>query len=134
MDESDELIDADAAAVAPVEEINEAIDALDEDDDNVVPQAPSSSASGAEASAKAEGGPADQCEVCASDDEAQETRRAKARYKGHLLDHTEFNPECPGCQAKARNKKHFKGSSDRNNPGYRMMVSMDQVSRVDFGN
>ena len=57
--------------------------------------------------------------------------RVKARSKCHLLDHAEFNPECAGCQAKARNKKHFKGSFHRDNNEYEKVVSMDQVSMTD---
>ena len=52
--------------------------------------------------------------------------RRLAQSKYHLLDHYEYNPDCLGCQAKARNKKHFKGAFDRDNAEYDKVVSMDQ--------
>ena len=63
--------------------------------------------------------------------EKKVTLRKIAKSKNHLLLHKDFNPECPGCQAKARNRKHFKGSFDRNNPRYADTISMDQVSLTD---
>ena len=55
-----------------------------------------------------------------------------AQSKYHLLDHYEYNPDCLGCQAKARNKKHFKGAFDRDNAEYDKVVSMDQVTMADL--
>lgn len=54
--------------------------------------------------------------------------RQLAQSKFHLPGHLEYNPECLGCQAKARNKKHYKSAFDRNNEEYANVVSMDQVN------
>ncbi len=133
VDASDKLIDEGVAVEAPMDEMNEVIDALGEEEGKDANQGGSlPSTGGAVATGSADDNQDVPCEVCGSDDEAQETRRAKARYKGHLLDHTEFNAECPGCQAKARSKKHFKGQFDKDAPGYQKMASMDQVSYADF--
>ena len=48
------------------------------------------------------------------------------------MDHYEYNPECLGCQAKARNKKHDKGSFQRDDPDYQRVVTMDQVTMTDL--
>ena len=36
------------------------------------------------------------------------TLRKRCRSRFHLSDHFETNPHCPGCQAKARDKRHRK--------------------------
>lgn len=58
--------------------------------------------------------------------------RRLAQSKYHLLDHYEYNPDCLGCQAKARNEKHFKGAFDRDNAEYEKVVSMDKVTMADL--
>ena len=59
------------------------------------------------------------------------TQRQKARSKMHLMSHNEFVEDCVGCQAKARNKKHFKGAFDRSDERHEHTVTMDQVSLTD---
>ena len=39
---------------------------------------------------------------------------------------------CPGCQAKIRNQKHFKGAFGVSDDNYKMIISMDQVSLTDL--
>ena len=48
------------------------------------------------------------------------------------MDHYEYNPECLDCQAKARNKKHYKGSFQRDDPDYQRVMTMDQVTMTDL--
>ena len=57
--------------------------------------------------------------------------RKEARSKHHLLSHDKHNDMCPGCQAKARNKRHFKYSFDREKEEYDNVVTMDQVTIAD---
>lgn len=58
--------------------------------------------------------------------------RRKAVTTHQLLAHHEHNDNCPGCQAKARNKKHFKQSFQREKDEYDNLVTMDQVTMVDM--
>ena len=58
--------------------------------------------------------------------------RGKARSIFHLMDHYEYNPECLGCQAKARNKKHYKHSFQKEKDEYDNVLTMDQVTMVDM--
>ena len=55
----------------------------------------------------------------------------KTRTKFHLLDHRENLAECPGCQAKVRNKPHYKGAFERSAEDHSTTVTMDQVSMTD---
>ena len=77
------------------------------------------------------------CEDGAIPDAAapDETKGAVEKLKPsrmHLLDHAVHDPNCMGCQAKARNKKHFKGTLDRSDPKHKDTISMDQVSIADL--
>ena len=40
--------------------------------------------------------------------------------------------QCLGCQAKARNKKHVKGSFQRVHPDHRDIITVDQVGMADI--
>ena len=64
--------------------------------------------------------------------ENRASNRSLAKQKEHLLCHDGFNPECIGCQAKTRNKKHFKKSFDRGDAKYENLTSMDQVTLADL--
>ena len=64
--------------------------------------------------------------------EPAKTARLHARSKEHCLHHRDCNPYCPGCLAKTRNKKHFKGAFDRRDDRYENIISMDQVSLTDL--
>ena len=52
------------------------------------------------------------------------------KSRQHILDHRVFTPGCPGCEAKARNAKHYKGTFERSEE-HKNIVTMDQVSMVD---
>ena len=60
-----------------------------------------------------------------------DTWRQKAKCKYHLLDHSEYNPRCPGCNAKARDKRHFRKSVQRDHPKHINEITMDQVGLTD---
>ena len=47
----------------------------------------------------------------APDEYASKGLEAKSKF--HCFDHGKFNDPCPGCLAKARNRKHFKGAFER---------------------
>ena len=63
-----------------------------------------------------------------------EASRAPSEFyksRQHLLDHKVFIPGCPGCQAKARGKKHFKKAFERDDGNHEHMITMYQVSMAD---
>jgi len=69
------------------------------------------------------------------------SRRAKAKTRRHLILHDSLcdpDVDCPGCLAKSRDKPHFKGSLNRDDPRFASTVTMDQVSlsskRAEDGN
>ena len=64
--------------------------------------------------------------------EDEEHNRRKMNSLGHCLDHTPSIPGCPGCDAKARNKKHMRNSFDVDNSRYANCVTGDQVTFADF--
>ena len=55
----------------------------------------------------------------------------RMKSKKHCLLHYPTIPGCPGCEAKTRNKKHYKTSFDRNKKGYERIISMDHVHMSD---
>ena len=59
------------------------------------------------------------------------TRAEVAQSKFHLINHHKFNPDCQGCQAKARDKRHFRYSFDRQAKANENVVTMDQVTMAD---
>jgi hypothetical protein len=76
--------------------------------------------------------PSDREEVdCPPPPTAPSTYRRKAQSKFHMLDHADYNPQCPGCNAKARNKKHYRGAFQRDDERYANVVTMDQVGLTD---
>ena len=65
-------------------------------------------------------------------DQAKDLKE-KARSAGHLRDHRFHNPECPGCQARARGKKKFKDSFRHDEPNSeRPVITMDHVKLSDL--
>ena len=64
--------------------------------------------------------------------DAYASKDLEARSIFHCFDHGKFNERCPGCQAKIRNRKHFKGAFERNSMEYEHTVTMDQVSLTDL--
>ncbi len=67
------------------------------------------------------------------EDEALKLREF-ARSKEHLLTHSVSNPYCRGCQSKARNKRHYKGSflhHRKDKKDKKQIVTMDQVGVAD---
>jgi len=60
------------------------------------------------------------------------TWRQKAKSKNHLMDHDSFNCQCPGCNAKARNKRRVRGSFEPDDPRHANEITMDQVSMTDL--
>ena len=61
------------------------------------------------------------------------TWRQRAKRKSHCFLHDGSNPHCPGCQAKSRDKRHYKGSFDvhRATHSTSVIVTMDQVTIAD---
>jgi hypothetical protein len=58
------------------------------------------------------------------------SRRAKAKTRRHLILHDSLcdpDVDCPGCLAKMRDKPHYKGSLDREDPRFASTITMDQV-------
>lgn len=58
--------------------------------------------------------------------------RKRARTIEHLMDHQPPCATCEGCQARARQKKHYKGSYDASEKDRSMIVTMDQVNIQGF--
>jgi hypothetical protein len=63
---------------------------------------------------------------------AHRTRVKRSFSQAHLMNHDEFIPECPGCQAKAREKRKFKSSFQRDHPKHANEIGMDQVGLTDM--
>jgi len=59
------------------------------------------------------------------------SQREMAVSKYHLLDHRTHNPNCRGCQAKARNKRHFQGAFHPDKIPAAGALTMDQLSLAD---
>ena len=61
------------------------------------------------------------------------TWRQRAKRKTHCFLHDGSNPHCPGCQAKSRDKRHYKGSFDvhRATHSTSVIITMDQVTLAD---
>ena len=58
--------------------------------------------------------------------------RKRARSIEHLMNHSPPCATCEGCQAKAREKKHLKGSFDASPVDHSRVLTMEQVSIQDF--
>ena len=58
--------------------------------------------------------------------------RKRARAIEHLMDHQPPYATCEGCQARARQKKHHKGSYDASEKDRSMIITMYQVNIQDF--
>ena len=52
-----------------------------------------------------------------------ESRRRRMKSIGHLFDHYPAIPGCPDCDAKARGKRHERGSFDCDDPQYAKYVT-----------
>ena len=61
------------------------------------------------------------------------TLREAARTKIHLLDHHGMNPECAGCIAKSRAKRHKHRAYRDSKKDHTHTVTLDQVGMVDPG-
>ena len=58
--------------------------------------------------------------------------RRRMRSHGHCLDHYPAIPGCPGCDAKARERKRYCGSFKKDDPRYSKYVTGDQVTLADL--
>ena len=58
--------------------------------------------------------------------------RVRARSLDHLMCHSPPCATCEGCQARARAKKHHKGSVEASPKDRTMIITMDQLSVQDF--
>ena len=53
--------------------------------------------------------------------------KKRMNSRAHLLNHTPYIKECPGCQAKSRDKKHRKGAYQVADDKYKNAITLDQV-------
>ena len=51
---------------------------------------------------------------------------------GHLLTHSPAIPDCSGCMARKKAKKHFRKSFDRDDSKHEDEITLDQVTMTDF--
>ena len=58
--------------------------------------------------------------------------RQRARTIEHLMTHQPPCATCEGCQARARQKKHYKGTFEASPKNRSMIITMDQVTFQDF--
>ena len=58
--------------------------------------------------------------------------RKRARTIEHLMTHSPPCATCEGCQARARQKKHYKGAFAKSSKDRSMIITMDQLTVQDF--
>ena len=50
----------------------------------------------------------------------------------HSVNHSSVLAGCPGCAAKAKHRKHFRGALDKGDPKHANTITMDQVQIHDL--
>ena len=69
-----------------------------------------------------------------SDEEIRTMAENRKRMKSlsHLLHHSPTIPDCPGCMARSKAKKHFRKSFEKDDIKHHNEVTLDQVTMADF--